>query len=66
MKNENFCTGEKNVPKLRFPEFSHEWTVVKLKDISEEIKRKKENIVKEDNILTISAKKRFHKSKRSI
>jgi type I restriction enzyme S subunit len=44
---------------LRFPEFNDEWITVKLNDISEEIKRKKDSITKEDNILTISSKVGF-------
>ena len=47
------------VPKLRFSGFDNEWSTHKLNELSEQIKRKKENIADEDNILTISANKGF-------
>ena len=44
---------EKLVPKLRFNDFDDEWSTYKLSELSEQVKRKKENIADEDNILTI-------------
>jgi len=46
-------------PKLRFPKFDDNWSTHNLSEISEQIKRKKEDISSEDNILTISANKGF-------
>ena len=50
---------EKLVPKLRFNGFDDEWSTYKLSELSEQVKRKKENITDKDNILTISANKGF-------
>jgi len=46
-------------PKLRFPKFDDNWSTHNLSEISEQIKRKKEDISSEDNIVTISANKGF-------
>ena len=50
MNNEN-----KLVPKLRFPEFTEEWEEVSLKEVAKPVKRKKDTISDNDNVLTISA-----------
>ena len=44
---------------LRFNDFDDEWSTYKLSELSEQVKRKKENITDKDNILTISANKGF-------
>ena len=50
---------EELLPKLRFNGFDDEWSTYKLSELSEQVKRKKENITDKDNILTISANKGF-------
>ena len=47
------------IPKLRFSEFTEEWEEIPLKEVADPVKRKKETISDNDNVLTISANKGF-------